>query len=225
MTRKSRGPHCGAAGPERAAFATGAPDDYTYPAMIGKAKTQSDYPAPNRPGLVVTAVGPDRPGLVRELAGHIRKLGGNIEDTRMSKLGGEFAVLVLVTGEAGSLGELKASAPQLETALGVSCFFRDTSTVPRSAGTALYAFHASGVDHPGIVESVTDVLAARSINVTSFTSWIENAPLTGTPTFVIEAEVELPPQADYQELENSLSEACSRENLEFSLEKADALLK
>lgn len=173
----------------------------------------------------MTAVGPDRPGLVRELAGHIRKLGGNIEDTRMSKLGGEFAVLVLVTGEAGSLLELKASAPQLESALGVSCFFRDTSTVEKAAGASLYVFHASGVDHPGIVESVTDVLAARSINVTSFTSWVENAPLTGTPMFVIDAEVELPPQADYEELESSLGEACSRENLEFSLQKANASQK
>lgn len=191
--------------------------------MTGTAKTQSEYPAPNRPGLVVTAVGPDRPGLVRELAGHIRKLGGNIEDTRMSKLGGEFAVLVLVTGEAGSLGELKTSAPQLESALGISCFFHDTSTVTPASDTSLYSFHASGVDHPGIVESVTAVLAARSINVTSFSSWIENAPLSGTPTFVIDAEVEISKSANYQELVDSLGEACARENLEFSLEKADTL--
>jgi glycine cleavage system transcriptional repressor len=166
-------------------------------------------------------VGPDRPGLVRELAGHIRKLGGNIEDTRMSKLGGEFAVLVLVTGDAAALGELKASAPQLESALGVSCFVRDTSTGARSIGTSLFNFRASGVDHPGIVESITEVLAVRSINVTSFTSWIENAPLTGTPMFVIDVEVELPGKADYQELVSSLGEACARENLEFSSEMTE----
>lgn len=190
--------------------------------MTETEKTGADYPTPDRPGLVVTAIGPDRPGLVRALAGHIRKLGGNIEDTRMSKLGGEFAVLVLVTGEAAALGELKASAPQLESALGVSCFFRDTSTAPRKSSASLFNFHASGLDHPGIVESVTEVLAARSINVTSFTSRIENAPLTGTPIFVIDVEVELPEEVDHQELVNSLGEACARENLEFSLEKAGA---
>ena len=190
--------------------------------MTETKKTRTDYPTQERPGLVVTAVGPDRPGLVKELAGHIRKLGGNIEDTRMSKLGGEFAVLVLVTGEAVALGELKTSASQLESALGVSCFFRDTSAAPRKSSASLFNFHASGMDHPGIVESVTEVLAARSVNVTSFTSRIENAPLTGTPMFVIDVEVELPEQVDYQELLSSLGEACAREDLEFSLEKAGA---
>lgn len=190
--------------------------------MTGTMKTKSGYPEPNRPGLVVTAVGPDRPGLVKEFAGHIRKLGGNIEDTRMSKLGGEFAVLVLVTGDAAALSELKATSTQLESALGVTCFFHDTSTVASSSDTSLFIFHASGLDHPGIVESITDVLAARSINVTSFTSWIENAPLTGTPVFVIEAELDVPKEANHQELKSSLAEVCARENLEFSLEKADS---
>ncbi len=187
--------------------------------MTGSVKTKSEYPAESRPGLVVTAVGPDRPGLVRELAGHIRKLGGNIEDTRMSKLGGEFAVLLLVTGDPGSLGELKASAVGLESALGVTCFFKNTSTVaPASDGTR-YAFRASGVDHPGIVETVTHVLSTRSINVTSFSSHIENAPLTGTPMFCLEAEVELPEGTDFGELVSSLTDVCARENLEFSLDK------
>lgn len=189
--------------------------------MTETVKSKSESPTQNRPGLVVTAVGPDRPGLVRELAGHIRKLGGNIEDTRMSKLGGEFAVLVLVTGDPAALDELKASSSQLESGLGVTCFFRDTTAL-RSGDASLFLFRASGLDHPGIVESVTDVLAARSINVTSFTSWIENAPLTGTPVFVIEAEVDVPPEADHQDLLSGLADACARENLEFSLEKADA---
>lgn len=190
--------------------------------MTGPTKTNSDSETPSRPGLVVTAVGPDRPGLVRELAGHIRKLGGNIEDTRMSKLGGEFAVLILVTGEAAALSELKATSSQLESALSVSCFFHDTSTSPRSSDASLYHLHASGVDRPGIVESVTEVLAARSVNVASLTSRIENAPLSGTPMFVIDVDIELPSKVDYQELASSLSESCARENLEFSLEKADA---
>lgn len=179
----------------------------------------SEYPGANRPGLVVTAVGPDRPGLVKELSGHIRRLGGNIEDTRMTKLGGEFAVLILVTGEVGALSELQASSAGLESALGVTCFLRRTSTGTPASDSSRYSFRASGVDHPGIVESVTNVLAARAINVTSFSSHIENAPLTGTPMFCLDAEVELPPGTDYKELVSGLSDACGRENLEFSLDE------
>lgn len=170
-----------------------------------------------RPGLVLSAIGPDRPGLVKDIAGHIRKLGGNIEDTRMSKLGGEFAVLVLVTGESGPLAALKDSFPQMESAWGVSCFVKDTAAGPPDVSGAAYSFRASGLDHPGIVEAVTDVLAKRKANVTSFSSWIENAPLTGTPVFHLDAEVHLPVGTEASDLRASLTETCEREGVEFQL--------
>ena len=46
--------------------------------------------------VVLTAVGPDRPGLVNALASLIRDAGANIEDSRMAILGGEFAVILLI---------------------------------------------------------------------------------------------------------------------------------
>jgi glycine cleavage system transcriptional repressor len=188
--------------------------------MTENSQNSTGAPTASRPGLVLTAVGPDRPGLVKDVAGHIRKWGGNIEDTRMSKLGGEFAFLALITGQDSALHHIKESIPQLEVALGVACFCKSTATGPAPAEGTLFDFEASGVDHPGIVEAITDAFASRSINVTSLSSRIENAPLTGTPTFILEAQVHVPESTSELDLTQSLSAVCERENLEFSLKKA-----
>ena len=48
------------------------------------------------PQLILTAVGPDHPGLVGQLTGHLHAAGANILDTRMVNLRGRFAVLILL---------------------------------------------------------------------------------------------------------------------------------
>lgn len=176
-------------------------------------------PAGGRPGLVVTALGPDRPGLVKELAEFVRKSGGNIEETRMSKLGGEFAFLVLVTGSEETLTTLARALPELESGIGVTCFSKRTTKGPTADGR-LYRYEASGLDRTGIVEGVTHVLARHGVNVISFESWVENAPLSGTPIFHLDAEVELPGASDLAEIERELSEASSALDLDSKLSQA-----
>jgi glycine cleavage system transcriptional repressor len=135
----------------------------------------------------------------------------------MSQLGGEFAVIVLVTGSDQALTEIDNSLRQMEGALGVSCFAKRTSKSVAKEEGRVYSFQASGFDRPGIVEAVTSVLAARHINVTSFSSHLENAPLSGTEMFFLDAIVRLPPSGDFEDLMIGLTEACQREDLEFTL--------
>ncbi len=182
------------------------------------APSANSAPGPTRPALVLTALGPDRPGIVKEIASYVRRHGGNIEDTRMSKLGGEFAVLVLVTGQLESISQLEKSLSELDAALGISCFMRRTTTTPAS-GT-LYQLEASGFDQPGIVENVSQVLAEKGVNVTSFSSRVENVPLSGTAMFFLDAQISLPDGMLIRELEGALSAVCERENLEYILQQA-----
>lgn len=188
--------------------------------MTDSSQTPPANPAigPDRPALVLTALGPDRPGIVKEIASYVRRHGGNIEDTRMSKLGGEFAVLVLITGQDESISKLEQSLSELDVALSISCFMKRTTTSPPS-GT-LYQLEASGFDQPGIVESVTHVLAEKGVNVTSFSSRVENVPLTGTAMFFLDAQISLPDGMLIRELDGALSAMCERENLEYILQQA-----
>lgn len=177
----------------------------------------SEGAADGRPGLVLTAIGPDRPGLVNALASAVKRAGGNIEDTRMAKLGGEFAVLILVTGTEAALADLESDRTAVESTLGVSCFFKRTSH-SRFAGRGLfYTLSVSALDRPGIVESVSEVLLRHGANVLSLTSKVIHAPLSGTPMFQLEADLEVPSDANLPDFRRQLAEAAERENLDHEL--------
>ena len=45
---------------------------------------------------VITVVGPDSIGIVETIAGAVADLGANIEESRATILGGDFAVIMLV---------------------------------------------------------------------------------------------------------------------------------
>lgn len=167
-----------------------------------------------RPGLVITAVGPDRPGLIFDIATQITHRGGNIEDTKMSKLGGMFAVMMMVTGSESVLSGLMALREQWDAQFGVHCFLLNTHA-NLAAEPNVWRFSASGLDRPGIVAHVSDLLAKRGVNVVSFLSRIEYAPLSGTPLFILEAECVLPASVASTNLEEDLRTACEKAGLEL----------
>lgn len=169
-------------------------------------------------GLVVSAIGADRPGLIRDFSHQIRLRGGNIEDTRMTKMGGEFALLLLVTGSESSLSELVSAESTIESALDVVCSFKPTQSGQLLAGEVL-RFSASGLDRAGIVERISQTLADHGVNVTSFLSRLENAPLSGTPLFVLETEARIPPETSRAKIVAELRGVCEREGLDLLLDQ------
>jgi glycine cleavage system transcriptional repressor len=170
------------------------------------------------PGVVLTAVGPDRPGIVSALAGLLHEAGANIEDTRMVKLGGEFAVLMLLTGSEPVLSHVLGQRARIESELGVTCTLAKTSKPAMTGDGLRYHLEVSGFDRPGIVQSVASVLSRQGINVASLSSGVVHAPLTGTPMFVLDAQLEVPKMVSLSALRRAITEACERENLDFSLD-------
>ena len=68
-----------------------------------------------RKWFIVSAVGRDRPGIVADLAQLVYGCDANLEDSRMTILGNEFAAIMLCSGLSDELGErLGAGARRLE---------------------------------------------------------------------------------------------------------------
>ena len=67
--------------------------------------------------LVLTAIGEDRPGIVDDLTRVLLNAELNIEDSRMSLLGGEFAIILLLNGTPDALKQIQQEKSQLETVL------------------------------------------------------------------------------------------------------------
>ena len=167
--------------------------------------------------LVLTAVGPDRPGLVSEIASAIHSAGANLEDSRMAILGGEFALLLLISGAETAAAAVEKAAAPLGQRLGLSVLSKRTGRAQRRDFLP-YRISVTGFDRPGIVLRVSEILARRGVNVASLESHLAYAPLSGTPMFVLEAELQVPSEVALAELRRELSAQCDEENLDLSLE-------
>jgi glycine cleavage system transcriptional repressor len=167
--------------------------------------------------LVLTAVGPDRPGLVRSISQVVLAEKASVEDSRMAILGGEFALIMLVSGTEAAISQVERDARGLESELGLTFVVKRTRREPERQFSK-YAIRVTGLDRPGIVHAVTDFLAKRKVNVASFESRLAFAPDTGTPLFVLEATLQVPAELTLGELERDLGALCQEENLDFSLD-------
>jgi glycine cleavage system transcriptional repressor len=166
--------------------------------------------------MVLTAVGPDRPGLVQEISAAIHEAAANLEDSRMAILGGEFALILLFSGTDGAVSRVSDRCTTFEARLGLRVSLKGTTRPSAIDSFEPYHLHVSGVDRPGIV--VSKVLAGRAINVASLESRLAYAPESGTPLFQLRAELQVPSGVELSALETDLSAVCDREDLDFSLE-------
>src|SRR5690606_3396216 len=133
-----------------------------------------------RTTLLLTAVGPDRTGLVESLAQRIAAAGGNREESSMGRLAGSFAGIVLVSIGSTHSHRLVASVWELEAA-GMPVSARTVpAPVARLPGSPV-RLAVTGGDRPGIVRDVSRVLAERGVNVEELLSSMASAPMSGEP--------------------------------------------
>jgi glycine cleavage system transcriptional repressor len=101
--------------------------------------------------LVITALGQDHPGIVDKLSEAVLDSGCNVVDSRMTVLGGEFAVILMVSGKWNELAKLEDSLPALREQLGLMVVAKRTERSQPAADLMPYTVEVIAIDHPGIV--------------------------------------------------------------------------
>lgn len=158
--------------------------------------------------FVLSAIGRDRPGLVAELAQLIYDCDANLEDSRMTILGTDFAVILLSSSSSAEAADRMAvGAKRLERDHGLTILLRSIDAEKRSAvpapGTRLYRVEAVGEDRAGIVASLCRLLADRQVNVAELTTRSRPGP-GGSPHYELAILAEVPDNADVRELREAL---------------------
>ncbi len=153
--------------------------------------------------LILTAIGPDRSGLVRALSTAIAENGGNWLESRMCRLGGQFAGILRVEVPAEKADALAAGLGKLEeVGLNVEILRDDVAAVAQTGTRA--TLDTVGQDQPGILRRVTGVLAARGLNIEDITSERTEAPMSGGALFRIRALLTVPASASLEEVRADL---------------------
>jgi glycine cleavage system transcriptional repressor len=167
---------------------------------------------------VLTAVGADRPGLVDEVARYIAQRGGNLEDSRMVNLHGQFAMMMLVGGTPEVIRELGADLHVLAAESNVHAELTATGGGPAGAAMAMpYRLSAWSIDHPGLVQSVAHVLREHAVNIESAETSLNAAPVTGAPLFSMEFVISVPAETSPAALRAALGAVCDELNIDWQL--------
>jgi len=156
--------------------------------------------------LIISAFGADKPGIVSHLTGAITTHGGNIEESRMMKLGSDFTTMILVSVSAEwreSLTVALGGIQELQISIQKTSPFRMDPTIPQCE------IHLSGADNEGLVHKVSERLAEKGINIEEMETGTENAPISGTILFTMTARVSHF-ELDITRLENDMNELADK---------------
>lgn len=168
--------------------------------------------------LVITAVGTDRPGIVNDLSKQILESGCNISDSRMTILGGEFAVILMLSGNWNAIAKLEGSLPKLADRLELAVSSKRTEPRPPSGNLISYMVEALTIDQPGIMHKVSDFFSSRSINIESLNSDSYNAAHTGTPMFSLNMTINVPADQSIAQLREQFLDFCDDLNMDGVME-------
>lgn len=173
--------------------------------------------------IVFTLTGRDRVGIVEEVTKLFLELGGNVEASRMARLGGAFAIIMLASLPASSLAGLDDSLAHL-TAEGYTVTVTPIAPAPAGAhaGWLAYRIEVHGADHEGIIHEIAAGLSASGINIESAETATARAPQSGTPLFSMVALVAVPPDLPDSVWQGKLKDAAHLSNVDITVSKIEA---
>jgi glycine cleavage system transcriptional repressor len=173
-----------------------------------------------RSHAIVTAVGADRLGIVDDISKEILNVSCNIEESRMALLGGDFAALLLVSGEMDAIERLIREAPAFGTKLGLAVQARTTSAPSEAVDALPYLLESASFDSPGIVHSIAAVLRRAGVNIAAMETDTAPAPWTGAPMFTMRARIAVPRTVSIATLRRDLMALEGEFNLDLTLSSA-----
>lgn len=148
--------------------------------------------------LVLTLIGPDRPGLVESVAKRVADHGGNWLESRMAHLAGQFAGILRIEVPPDRAEALRAALAELESeGLRVAA---ESGARPEDADLRAMELELLGQDHPGIVRKVSEILLGHGVNIEELTTDHVSAPMAGGVLFSAKARLKVPATADADRL-------------------------
>jgi glycine cleavage system transcriptional repressor len=166
---------------------------------------------------VLTAIGEDRPGLVDEVSEFVFARGGNVEDSRMANLHGQFAIVMLISGGQDAIDRITADLEVLNEATAIHARLTPADAEPAATPRLPYRLTGRALDQPGLVHQVARVLRGLEVNIETMDTTLEAAPVTGAPLFAMDLVVAVPGDTSVQRLRDELARVCDALNIDWHL--------
>lgn len=171
---------------------------------------------------ILTAFGKDRPGMVAQVTKALYGLRCNLEDSAMTRLAGEFVIMLTFSAPAAlTQTRLEAAFRAVSNRLALTVHLKPlTGSAQRSVRANVpYAIAVYGADRPGIVYRVSSALASLGINITDVST--HRAGSSAKPLYLLVLEVELPKRIRPESLERRLKALAKPLGVTISLRSAE----
>jgi glycine cleavage system regulatory protein len=170
--------------------------------------------------LVLTLIGLDKPGLVKAISSTAARHGANWEGSRMARLGGRFAGLLLVTLEPDRAEALRRDLEGLSE-LGLKVVVEQSAPVEPRHDWQMFELDLLGSDQPGIMRKISNTLSDRGINVDELSTECSSAPMSGGELFKMSARLACPPSVELEELRAELERVANDLMVDITFARTD----
>lgn len=153
--------------------------------------------------LVVTLIGPDRPGMVNAVSDQATAHGANWTDSLMATFAGQFAGIVHLDVPATRADALVRALQGLAAAdLQITVARADGA--PTAAATRRATLDLLGHDRPGIIQSISSQLAQHRVSIDKLSTRILSGAMSGEQMFQMQASLTIPAALDGRTLQDAL---------------------
>ena len=174
--------------------------------------------------LVVSVLGADKPGIANDLTTVAAEHGCNIVDSRMAVLGGEFAVIMMLSGSWSSIAKFESNMSSLEKKLGLLTIVKRTEIASNKSDLMPYIIQVVAFDSSGIIKEISTFFSSQFINIENLQTDTYKAPHTGAPMLVLNMTVNIPVTMHIADLRERFTLFCDDLNLDASMEPLKGLM-
>jgi methionyl-tRNA formyltransferase len=169
--------------------------------------------------LVVTLIGPDRPGIVRQVSERAQGFGANWAGSRLASLAGQFAGMVHFEVPAENAKPLANALRGLESS-GLRVVIAVSDAAPAAGGRRMVRLELVGHDRPGIVRDLSASLAERGVSIEELRTEIGSAAMSGEHLFKVKALLAVPTALADRELRRGLEALANEMMVDLALGEA-----
>ena len=170
---------------------------------------------------ILAAFSHDRPGVVADITGLLYENGCNLEDSSMTNIMDEFAILLLFSGSGDGLEDkLIKDCRAMEEEKGITAYIKAVESAEKESPEpySRKTITVEGIDQTGIVYKVSRFLADNHINIENLTSQRRLSPESGTALYFMNIKVQVPEEISSTFLAEGLSQVGEELHLDITVQ-------
>jgi glycine cleavage system regulatory protein len=169
--------------------------------------------------LILTIVGPDRPGLVNLISDKVAAFGGNWLESRMANLAGQFAGIVHVQVPQAEVEPLLLALQELE-AHGLRIVVTRGADRSGEARGRKMRLEIVGQDRPGVVRDISHALASRGVSIEELVTDFVSGSMSGESLVRASALLLVPARLSAGQLREALEALANDLMVDLTLEES-----